>query len=104
MDYPCRWLKSPMIYLFCDRYLYRNPRTLPGRAIILAAGDMFLNYLEMKHWTATALANMGRLKESYPLFQEIFAQDENWRTLLPRLVGSQLIKQEEVEKILKKVK
>ncbi|MCH7528765.1 MAG: Zn-dependent protease, partial [Candidatus Marinimicrobia bacterium] len=53
---------------------------------------------------AVSLANMGRLKESYPLFKEIFAQDENWRVLLPRLVVSGLIKQQDVDRILKKVK
>ena len=68
-----------------------------------AAMDLFPANLEMKFWTAVSLANMGRLKESYPLFQEIFAKDENWRTLLPRLVVSGLIKQEDVEKILDKI-
>jgi uncharacterized Ntn-hydrolase superfamily protein len=69
-----------------------------------AAEEMFPDNLEMKYWHAVALANMGRLKESYPLFKTIFREDENWRTLLPRLVDSGLIEQEDVDKILKKVK
>ena len=69
-----------------------------------AAMELFPANLEMKFWTAVSLANMGRLKESYPLFKEIFAQDENWRVLLPRLVVSGLIKQKDVDRILKKVK
>lgn len=69
-----------------------------------AAERLFPDNLEMKFWHAVALANMGRLQESYPLFEAIFRQDENWRTLLPRLVPSGLIEQEEVDKILKKVK
>ncbi len=47
---------------------------------------------------------MDRLEESYPLFRTIFRQDQNWRVLLPRLVPSELIGQEAVDKILKKVK
>ncbi|MCH8836648.1 MAG: DUF1028 domain-containing protein [Candidatus Marinimicrobia bacterium] len=69
-----------------------------------AAMELFPANLEMKFWTAVSLANMGRLKEAYPLFKEIFAQDENWRVLLPRLVVSGLIKQQDVDRILKKVK
>ena len=69
-----------------------------------AAEKMFPDNLEMKYWHAVALANMGRLKESYPLFKAIFKEDENWRTLLPRLVDSGLIEQDAVDKILKKVK
>ncbi len=69
-----------------------------------AAMDLFPANREMKFWTAVSLANMGRLKDSYPLFKEIFAQDENWRTLLPRLVESGLIKKKDAEKILKKLK
>ncbi len=69
-----------------------------------AAMDLFPANLEMKFWTAVSLANMGRQEDSYPLFKEIFAQDDNWRTLLPRLVGSGLIEEQAVQKILKKVK
>ncbi|MCK4577519.1 MAG: DUF1028 domain-containing protein, partial [Candidatus Marinimicrobia bacterium] len=68
------------------------------------AGEMFPDNLEMKFWHAVSLANMGRLKESYPLFQEVFAKDDNWRILLPRLVASELIEQKAVDKILKKAR
>ncbi len=69
-----------------------------------AAEALFPENLEMKFWHALALANMGRLKESYPLFKAVFRGDQNWRTLLPRLPASGLIKEEAVEKILKQVK
>ncbi|UCD39239.1 MAG: DUF1028 domain-containing protein [Fidelibacterota bacterium] len=69
-----------------------------------AAEEMFPDNLEMKFWHAVALANMGRLKESYPLFKTVFQQNENWRTLLPRLVASELIEQKAVDRILKKAK
>ena len=58
----------------------------------------------MKFWHAVALVNMGRLMGSYSLFRTIFALDENWRTLLPRLGGSELIEQKDVDTILRKVR
>ncbi len=69
-----------------------------------AAEELFPDNLEMKFWHAVALVNMDRLEESYPLFRTIFRQDQNWRVLLPRLVPSELIGQEAVDKILKEVK
>ncbi|MEE9464079.1 MAG: DUF1028 domain-containing protein, partial [Candidatus Neomarinimicrobiota bacterium] len=69
-----------------------------------AAMEMFPDNLEMQYWTAVSMANMGRLDEAVDMFKGIFAQDENWRTLLPRLVDSELIEQKDVEKILKMVK
>ncbi|MCH7858430.1 MAG: DUF1028 domain-containing protein [Candidatus Marinimicrobia bacterium] len=69
-----------------------------------AAEALFPDNLEMKFWHAVALVNMGRVKGSYPLFRTIFAQDENWRTLLPRLVDSELMEQKDVDTILRKVR
>ena len=69
-----------------------------------AAQAMFPDNLEMKFWHAVALANMGRLKESYPLFKTVFRQDQNWRTLLPRMPASGLIEEKAVKRILEGVK
>ena len=46
---------------------------------------MFPDNLEMKFWHATALVNAGRVEQSLPIFREIFVQDMNWATLIPRL-------------------
>ncbi len=43
---------------------------------------------EMAFWHAATLASLGRVEESLPLFRRAFAQDENWRTLVPRLVDA----------------
>lgn len=43
---------------------------------------------EMAFWHAVTLASLGRVEESFPLFRRAFAQDENWRTLVPRLVDA----------------
>ncbi len=53
-----------------------------------AAEKMFPNNLEMKFWHAVALVNVGRVEQSLPLFKDIFAQDDNWATLIPRLPAS----------------
>jgi len=52
------------------------------------AERMFPDNLEMKFWHAVALANTGRVKESLPLFREVFAKDRNWADLVPRLPSS----------------
>ncbi len=55
------------------------------------AGNMFPNNLEMKFWKAINLANTGAMKEALPLFKTIFKQDENWKTLTPRLTKNGLL-------------
>lgn len=57
-----------------------------------SAMKMFPNNLEMKYWTAVALANKGNMKEALPMFREIFAKDKNWRELTPRLLPNGLLK------------
>ncbi|MHB8905408.1 MAG: DUF1028 domain-containing protein [Melioribacteraceae bacterium] len=67
------------------------------------AMKMFPNNLEMKYWTAVALANQGNLKEALPMFREIFSKDKNWRDLTPRLLPNGLLKvtPEQLNEILK---
>jgi uncharacterized Ntn-hydrolase superfamily protein len=59
------------------------------------AEKMFPDNLEMKFWHAVALANVGRVKESLPIFKEIFAKDGNWAELVPRLPQSGTLKDDE---------
>jgi uncharacterized Ntn-hydrolase superfamily protein len=53
-----------------------------------AAEQLFPENLEMKFWHATALVNAGKVEESLPLFREVFRNDTNWVTLVPRLPAS----------------
>ncbi len=46
---------------------------------------------EMTYWHAVALVNMKRVEEALPLFRKVFAMDENWRTLTPRLPKAGLL-------------
>jgi uncharacterized Ntn-hydrolase superfamily protein len=56
-----------------------------------AAEKLVPNNAEMIYWHAVALVNMGRVDDSLPLFQKVFAMDPNWRTLTPRLPKSGLL-------------
>jgi uncharacterized Ntn-hydrolase superfamily protein len=56
-----------------------------------AAERLVPDNVEMVYWHAVALVNMNRVDESLPLFRKVFAADDNWRTLTPRLVKSGLI-------------
>ncbi len=67
-----------------------------------SAMKMFPDNLEMKFWTAVALANKGMMKEAVPMFKQIFKKDKNWKTLIPNLVPNGLLKvnEEDLKKIL----
>ncbi|NJW52091.1 DUF1028 domain-containing protein [Salinimicrobium oceani] len=67
------------------------------------AMKLFPENLEMKYWTAVALANSGRMEEAKPLFKAIFKQDENWKEMTKRLPASGLLKisEEELESLTK---
>lgn len=47
--------------------------------------------LEMKYWHAVSLVNIGKFEMALPIFKEIFAADENWKVLTPRLVAPGLL-------------
>ena len=65
------------------------------------AETMFPDNLEMKFWKAVALANGGRVEEAKPIFKSIFEREENWRTMISRLVkpGLLTVSPEELEEI-----
>lgn len=56
-----------------------------------AAAALVPDNAEMVYWHAVALVNMGRIKDSLPLFKRVFAVDRNWMTLTPRLAKVGLI-------------
>ena len=56
-----------------------------------AAEKLVPDNAEMIYWHAVALVNMGRVDESLPLFRKVFAMDQNWITLTPRLPKSGLL-------------
>jgi len=56
-----------------------------------AEGTPASRLAEMTFWHAVALVNMNRVDEALPLFKKVFAMDENWCTLTPRLPKSGLL-------------
>lgn len=50
------------------------------------AEAMFPDNEEMKYWHAVTLVNNGNIEEALQLFKEVFKQNQNWKTLTPRLV------------------
>ncbi len=67
-----------------------------------AAQKLFPQNLEMKYWTAVALANNGDIKRALPIFKEVFQKDSNWRELTRRLIkpGLLTVTTDDLNKIL----
>ncbi len=49
------------------------------------AMEMYPDNAEMVFWPAVTLASTGKVEESLPLFKKVFAMDQNWAVLVPRL-------------------
>lgn len=61
---------------------------LDGAKAAYADADRLLaGSAEARFWHAAALVGAGRFDEALPLFQAAFQAGENWRQLVPRLVG-----------------
>jgi uncharacterized Ntn-hydrolase superfamily protein len=56
-----------------------------------AAEQLVPGNAEMIYWHAVALANMGRVEESLPLFKKVFTMDRNWVDLTSRLPQAGLL-------------
>jgi uncharacterized Ntn-hydrolase superfamily protein len=67
-----------------------------------AAMKLFPDNLEMKYWTAVALANSGQMEKAKDLFRTIFKADDNWREMTGRLPASGLltVSEKELDQIL----
>jgi uncharacterized Ntn-hydrolase superfamily protein len=52
--------------------------------------------LEILFWHAVTLASIGQVERSLPIFRDIFAKDDHWRTLVPRLVKAELLPDDSV--------
>jgi uncharacterized Ntn-hydrolase superfamily protein len=56
------------------------------------ATAMLPGQIELPFWQAVTLADLGRLDEALPIFEDIFHTDPNWAELLKRLPAAGLIK------------
>lgn len=57
--------------------------------------------VELRFWHAVTLATNNQLAKALPIFREVFKADENWRILIPRLVKSELLPND--EKLIKEI-
>ncbi len=67
-----------------DEYLTEN-KIEDAMKSYTRAMEMYPDNAEMIFWPAVTLAASGNVEESLPLFRKVFAMDENWAILLPRL-------------------
>lgn len=56
---------------------------------------------EILFWHAQTLVMAGEIERALPIFKEVFKADSSWRTLVPRLVNSDLLPED--EKIISKI-
>ena len=47
--------------------------------------------VEIPFWTAVTMASSGRVDESLPIFRKVFRAEPIWAELVPRLVASELL-------------
>ncbi len=66
------------------------------------AADMAPQVVELPFWHAVTLADLGRMAEALPIFRDVFAEDDNWATLVQRLPEAGLLRddREMMERIL----
>lgn len=67
-----------------------------GEAARLASGSA-----EIMFWYGVTLVTAGEVERSLPIFKDVFKSDSSWRILIPRLVKSELLPDD--EKIIQKI-
>ncbi len=55
------------------------------------AAEMYPENAEIRYWQAVTLTGAGRVDEALPIFREVFAREERWLTLTPRLPDAGLL-------------
>lgn len=65
------------------------------------ASELLPDNLEVLYWHAATLVVAGEVERALPIFKKVFDQDENWRTLTPRLVEVDLLPKD--EELLKRI-
>lgn len=60
------------------------------------ANSMAPHLIELPFWNAVTLADMDRVEEALPLFEQVFNADPNWAELLKRLPPAGLLKDDPI--------
>lgn len=66
------------------------------------AAELNPGNLEILYWQAVTLVTAGEVDQALPIFKKVFAKDNNWKVLTPRLVDADLLpdKPEIIDKIM----
>lgn len=59
-----------------------------------SAAQMAPEIEELPFWHAVTLADLGHVEEALPIFREVFAKEDNWATLVQRLPGAGLLRED----------
>ena len=67
-----------------------------------AAAGMYPESPEVRYWQAITMVGAGQIDEALPIFQSVFAEEDRWRELTPRLPASGLLPEDPalIERIL----
>lgn len=67
-----------------------------------AAEKLAPQIVEIPFWHAVTLVNSGKVEQALPIFERVFAREPIWAQLVPRLVPSQLLPEDDavIEAIL----
>jgi uncharacterized Ntn-hydrolase superfamily protein len=71
----------------------------------VAARELAPHLAEIPFWCAVTLANGGNAQEALPIFKSVFGREKAWVELIPRLVESGLLLNDQglIKKILEQV-
>lgn len=72
--------------VFAETALWDSAAAAYGAAVQLAP-----QIVELPFWSAVTLAAAGRIEDALPLFARVFAAEERWIALVPRLVPAGLL-------------
>ena len=77
-----------------DEYIAEEKYDEANREYSMAA-ELAPGNAEIRFWQAVTLVTVGQVDRSLPIFKEVFDADESWRILVPRLVGADLLPDDE---------
>lgn len=56
-----------------------------------AAAALAPDIVEIRFWQAATLARLGKVDAALPIFRDVFAREQRWVELVPRLVAAELL-------------
>ncbi len=73
-----------------DEFIAKNDFDSANKEYATAA-ELAPGNPEILFWHAVTLVTADQVEKALPIFKQVFAEDENWRILVPRLVDADLL-------------